>query len=68
MSEPASDAAPEPRGTPIPEGLPHIPCTLRAWAYASALSARYFGPPVYLVGGALRDPDPMVRAEAAESS
>ena len=58
MSEPASDAAPEPRGTPIPEGLPHIPCTLRAWAYASALSARYFGLPVYLVGSALRDPDP----------
>jgi len=42
----------------IPEGLPRNPFVLRAWAQASGLSARYFGCPVYLVGGALRDDDP----------
>jgi hypothetical protein len=30
----------------------------RAAAYARALSARYYGCPVYLVGSALTDPDP----------
>jgi hypothetical protein len=42
----------------IPEGLPLTPCVLRAWNYASALSALFFGLPVYLVGGAITDPDP----------
>jgi len=42
----------------IPEGLPHTSCVLRAWNYASALSALFFGLPVYLVGSALTDPDP----------
>lgn len=46
------------RGTKIPEGLPQNSFVLRVWAVASGLSARYFGCPVYLVGGALRDPDP----------
>lgn len=42
----------------IPDGLPLTPCVLRAWNYASALSALFFGLPVYLVGGAITDPDP----------
>ena len=42
----------------MPEGMPHNCFTLRAWAQASGLSARYFGCPVYLVGSALRDDDP----------
>lgn len=42
----------------IPEGLPHNCFTLRAHVYASGISARYFGLPVYLVGGALHDDDP----------
>lgn len=60
MSDAVGDAPPAPDVTSvtIPEGLPHTPCVLRAWIYASALSARYFGLPVYLVGGALRDFDP----------
>lgn len=45
-------------GVAIPAGLPHTPCVLRAWRYANAVSARYYGCPVYLVGGALADPDP----------
>lgn len=67
-AEPASVAAPAAAspfvdtpvrtGTKIPEGLPQNPFTLRVWAAASGISARYFGCPVYLVGGALRDPDP----------
>lgn len=56
----SADALPAPdvEAATIPAGLPHTPCVLRAWVYASALSARYFGLPVYLVGGALRDLDP----------
>lgn len=46
------------RTAKIPEGLPTNSFVLRAWAQASNLSARYFGCPVYLVGGALRDEDP----------
>lgn len=42
----------------IPDGLPRSSYVLRAWAQASGLSARYFGCPVYLVGGALTDDDP----------
>lgn len=42
----------------MPEGLPGHVFALRVWAQASGLSARYFGSPVYLVGGALRDDDP----------
>ena len=45
-------------GVPIPDGLPHTACVLRAWRFANALSARYYGCPVYLVGGATSDPDP----------
>jgi hypothetical protein len=45
-------------GVPIPARLPDTPCVLRAWIYSHALSARYYGCPVYLVGGALTDPDP----------
>lgn len=56
-SDPITDT-PIRRGTKIPEGLPHSPFVLRAWAQASGLSSRYFGCPVYLVGGALRDEDP----------
>lgn len=59
---PEAPAAPRPsrvgRVATIPEGLPSNPFVLRAWAQASGLSARYFGCPVYLVGGALRDDDP----------
>lgn len=51
-------ADPNTGGIAIPPGLPETPCVLRAWAFASALSARYYGAPVYLVGGALTDPDP----------
>lgn len=59
MSAPEGDAPPAPNTSArIPEGISHAPCVLRAWAYASALSARYFGLPVYLVGGALTDFDP----------
>ena len=46
------------RTATMPDGLPQHPAVLRAWARASGLSARYFGCPVYLVGGALHDPDP----------
>lgn len=46
------------RSAKIPEGLPQNAPVLRAWAQASGVSARYFGCPVYLVGGALRDADP----------
>jgi hypothetical protein len=42
----------------ILEGLSKIPCVIKAWKFASALSCRYYGAPVYLVGSALRDPDP----------
>lgn len=38
--------------------LPDTPCVERASIYSHALSARYYGLPVYLVGSALRDPDP----------
>lgn len=60
MSDAPGDTQPAPdvSAVTIPEGLPQTPCVLRAWIYASALSARYFGLPVYLVGGALRDFDP----------
>lgn len=51
-------ATPHDRSARIPEGLPHNSFVLRVWAQASGLSSRYFGCPVYLVGGALRDPDP----------
>ena len=37
---------------------PPITCVCRAIVYSHALSARYYGLPVYLVGGALTDPDP----------
>lgn len=46
------------RAATIPAGLPHNCFVLRAWNHANGLSARYFGCPVYLVGGALRDDDP----------
>lgn len=46
------------RSARIPDDLPRSPFVLRVWAQASGLSARYFGCPVYLVGGALRDDDP----------
>jgi hypothetical protein len=42
----------------LPAGCPDTPAALRAWTYASSVSARYFGLPVYLVGGALVDKDP----------
>ena len=39
----------------IPEGFPLDNIfAMRVWAQASGLSARYFGCPVYLVGGSLR--------------
>lgn len=38
--------------------LPSTPCVLRAAVYSHALSARYYGLPVYLVGSALTAPDP----------
>ncbi len=38
--------------------IPSTPYVQRAWLYSSALSARYFGAPVYLVGSALRENDP----------
>ncbi len=38
--------------------LPDTRCVTRASIYSHALSARYYGLPVYLVGSALRDPDP----------
>lgn len=57
----APEAAPDARAGRVarmPDDLPRHPFALRAWALASGLSARYFGCPVYLVGGALRDDDP----------
>ena len=41
-----------------PLKLPDTACVVRAALYAHALSARYYGLPVLLVGSALRDPDP----------
>lgn len=38
--------------------LPDTPCVVRARIFAHSLSMRYFGCPVYLVGGALYDYDP----------
>lgn len=38
--------------------IPDTPHLLRAWIYSSALSARYYGAPVYLVGSALTSADP----------
>lgn len=55
---PAPEQPPSRDSATIPTGLPHTSCVLRAWVYASALSARYFGLPVYIVGGALTDPNP----------
>lgn len=38
--------------------LPSTPCVVRMVEAADALSMYYFGLPIYLVGGALTDPDP----------
>lgn len=38
--------------------LPDTPLMRRVRGYAPGLSSRYFGCPVFLVGGALLDPDP----------
>lgn len=37
---------------------PDTPHVIRAWIYSSALSARYYGAPVYLVGSAVTSRDP----------